>query len=226
MIRRPPRSTHCISSAASDVYKRQIYKCLINLFVFLFFLFQQSVIIYNIQKIFGKGQKKTTQNLKTFFFFLILFFQFFKILIFIKCFFFFFFFFFFSSRRRHTRSCLVSWARRCVQETDQIFLSFKGLPFYCFLAGASNGEVKQYFNYSPQTKYVKIFYSLSDECGYISMETAQLSGFYSSGTLLTMYLCKAEQILLKAIIYDNQFLQGNSTYIPFSPGNLMSFKSG
>src|SRR5450756_149842 len=24
------------------------------------------------------------------------------------------FFFFFSSRRRHTRSCLVSWARRCV----------------------------------------------------------------------------------------------------------------
>ena len=27
MIRRPPRSTHCISSAASDVYKRQcLYK--------------------------------------------------------------------------------------------------------------------------------------------------------------------------------------------------------
>eukprot|EP00826_Nyctotherus_ovalis_P056109 TRINITY_DN7517_c0_g1_i2.p2 TRINITY_DN7517_c0_g1~~TRINITY_DN7517_c0_g1_i2.p2 ORF type:complete len:188 (+),score=16.66 TRINITY_DN7517_c0_g1_i2:23-565(+) len=25
MIRRPPRSTHCISSAASDVYKRQYY---------------------------------------------------------------------------------------------------------------------------------------------------------------------------------------------------------
>eukprot|EP00825_Cyclidium_porcatum_P018345 TRINITY_DN2093_c0_g1_i17.p2 TRINITY_DN2093_c0_g1~~TRINITY_DN2093_c0_g1_i17.p2 ORF type:complete len:106 (-),score=27.42 TRINITY_DN2093_c0_g1_i17:144-461(-) len=30
MIRRPPRSTHCISSAASDVYKRQIYKRLTN----------------------------------------------------------------------------------------------------------------------------------------------------------------------------------------------------
>eukprot|EP00825_Cyclidium_porcatum_P003312 TRINITY_DN1153_c0_g1_i1.p2 TRINITY_DN1153_c0_g1~~TRINITY_DN1153_c0_g1_i1.p2 ORF type:complete len:188 (-),score=13.37 TRINITY_DN1153_c0_g1_i1:26-589(-) len=30
-------------------------------------------------------------------------------------------FFFFSSRRRHTRSCLVSWARRCVQETDTFF---------------------------------------------------------------------------------------------------------
>ena len=30
MIRRPPRSTHCISSAASDVYKRQVYhlRCL------------------------------------------------------------------------------------------------------------------------------------------------------------------------------------------------------
>eukprot|EP00826_Nyctotherus_ovalis_P065341 TRINITY_DN9603_c0_g1_i15.p1 TRINITY_DN9603_c0_g1~~TRINITY_DN9603_c0_g1_i15.p1 ORF type:complete len:304 (+),score=78.59 TRINITY_DN9603_c0_g1_i15:28-912(+) len=27
MIRRPPRSTHCISSAASDVYKRQTYLC-------------------------------------------------------------------------------------------------------------------------------------------------------------------------------------------------------
>eukprot|EP00826_Nyctotherus_ovalis_P056936 TRINITY_DN7770_c0_g1_i9.p1 TRINITY_DN7770_c0_g1~~TRINITY_DN7770_c0_g1_i9.p1 ORF type:complete len:222 (+),score=69.87 TRINITY_DN7770_c0_g1_i9:28-666(+) len=30
MIRRPPRSTHCISSAASDVYKRQPMKCLSN----------------------------------------------------------------------------------------------------------------------------------------------------------------------------------------------------
>eukprot|EP00826_Nyctotherus_ovalis_P023609 TRINITY_DN18153_c0_g2_i2.p1 TRINITY_DN18153_c0_g2~~TRINITY_DN18153_c0_g2_i2.p1 ORF type:complete len:148 (-),score=13.32 TRINITY_DN18153_c0_g2_i2:135-557(-) len=27
MIRRPPRSTHCISSAASDVYKRQFFNC-------------------------------------------------------------------------------------------------------------------------------------------------------------------------------------------------------
>eukprot|EP00825_Cyclidium_porcatum_P000212 TRINITY_DN10004_c0_g1_i1.p2 TRINITY_DN10004_c0_g1~~TRINITY_DN10004_c0_g1_i1.p2 ORF type:complete len:117 (-),score=28.31 TRINITY_DN10004_c0_g1_i1:54-404(-) len=26
MIRRPPRSTHCISSAASDVYKRQVVR--------------------------------------------------------------------------------------------------------------------------------------------------------------------------------------------------------
>ena len=30
MIRRPPKSTHCISSAASDVYKRQVntYICI------------------------------------------------------------------------------------------------------------------------------------------------------------------------------------------------------
>eukprot|EP01016_Furgasonia_blochmanni_P033178 TRINITY_DN3450_c0_g1_i1.p1 TRINITY_DN3450_c0_g1~~TRINITY_DN3450_c0_g1_i1.p1 ORF type:complete len:238 (+),score=-6.80 TRINITY_DN3450_c0_g1_i1:24-737(+) len=37
------------------------------------------------------------------------------------------FFFFFSSRRRHTRSCLVSWARRCVQETElvQLDLGFR-----------------------------------------------------------------------------------------------------
>eukprot|EP00825_Cyclidium_porcatum_P020014 TRINITY_DN22849_c0_g1_i1.p2 TRINITY_DN22849_c0_g1~~TRINITY_DN22849_c0_g1_i1.p2 ORF type:complete len:142 (-),score=3.55 TRINITY_DN22849_c0_g1_i1:379-804(-) len=28
MIRRPPRSTHCISSAASDVYKRQVFRAL------------------------------------------------------------------------------------------------------------------------------------------------------------------------------------------------------
>ena len=30
MIRRPPRSTHCISSAASDVYKRQTFCCKIT----------------------------------------------------------------------------------------------------------------------------------------------------------------------------------------------------
>eukprot|EP00825_Cyclidium_porcatum_P050074 TRINITY_DN8826_c0_g1_i4.p2 TRINITY_DN8826_c0_g1~~TRINITY_DN8826_c0_g1_i4.p2 ORF type:complete len:106 (+),score=10.71 TRINITY_DN8826_c0_g1_i4:126-443(+) len=36
MIRRPPRSTHCISSAASDVYKRQV--CfLVGFFLMVFF---------------------------------------------------------------------------------------------------------------------------------------------------------------------------------------------
>eukprot|EP00831_Metopus_contortus_P042565 TRINITY_DN3380_c0_g1_i1.p1 TRINITY_DN3380_c0_g1~~TRINITY_DN3380_c0_g1_i1.p1 ORF type:complete len:157 (-),score=49.70 TRINITY_DN3380_c0_g1_i1:104-574(-) len=33
-----------------------------------------------------------------------------------------FFFFFFSSRRRHTRCREVSWARRCVQETDAEYM--------------------------------------------------------------------------------------------------------
>ena len=32
MIRRPPRSTHCISSAASDVYKRQVQADINNLY--------------------------------------------------------------------------------------------------------------------------------------------------------------------------------------------------
>ena len=31
MPRRPPRSTHCISSAASDVYKRQLHDCVNDL---------------------------------------------------------------------------------------------------------------------------------------------------------------------------------------------------
>ena len=31
MIRRPPKSTHCISSAASDVYKRQLLEDLVQL---------------------------------------------------------------------------------------------------------------------------------------------------------------------------------------------------
>eukprot|EP00825_Cyclidium_porcatum_P006011 TRINITY_DN12953_c0_g1_i1.p3 TRINITY_DN12953_c0_g1~~TRINITY_DN12953_c0_g1_i1.p3 ORF type:complete len:134 (-),score=60.00 TRINITY_DN12953_c0_g1_i1:82-483(-) len=31
MIRRPPRSTHCISSAASDVYKRQTQSTWVNI---------------------------------------------------------------------------------------------------------------------------------------------------------------------------------------------------
>eukprot|EP00825_Cyclidium_porcatum_P009395 TRINITY_DN14787_c0_g1_i1.p1 TRINITY_DN14787_c0_g1~~TRINITY_DN14787_c0_g1_i1.p1 ORF type:complete len:118 (+),score=20.94 TRINITY_DN14787_c0_g1_i1:83-436(+) len=44
MIRRPPRSTHCISSAASDVYKRQVQIQLflhqrLSYFYFLSFIF-------------------------------------------------------------------------------------------------------------------------------------------------------------------------------------------
>eukprot|EP00825_Cyclidium_porcatum_P049828 TRINITY_DN8699_c0_g1_i2.p2 TRINITY_DN8699_c0_g1~~TRINITY_DN8699_c0_g1_i2.p2 ORF type:complete len:146 (-),score=10.24 TRINITY_DN8699_c0_g1_i2:602-1039(-) len=41
-------------------------------------------------------------------------------------------FFFFSSRRRHTRSCLVSWARRCVQETvstQSTWANRRDMPF-------------------------------------------------------------------------------------------------
>eukprot|EP00825_Cyclidium_porcatum_P046624 TRINITY_DN7386_c0_g1_i3.p2 TRINITY_DN7386_c0_g1~~TRINITY_DN7386_c0_g1_i3.p2 ORF type:complete len:141 (-),score=35.01 TRINITY_DN7386_c0_g1_i3:122-544(-) len=66
---------------------------LLIIFNFYFFLINYQIIYYKF-------------NLYTQFFFLLLFLSFFVQ-----------FFFFFSSRRRHTRSCLVSWARRCVQET-------------------------------------------------------------------------------------------------------------
>eukprot|EP00826_Nyctotherus_ovalis_P001947 TRINITY_DN10368_c0_g5_i1.p1 TRINITY_DN10368_c0_g5~~TRINITY_DN10368_c0_g5_i1.p1 ORF type:complete len:355 (+),score=54.75 TRINITY_DN10368_c0_g5_i1:27-1067(+) len=40
MIRRPPRSTHCISSAASDVYKRQVHGILRRMRILIFFIAQ------------------------------------------------------------------------------------------------------------------------------------------------------------------------------------------
>eukprot|EP00826_Nyctotherus_ovalis_P009210 TRINITY_DN12426_c0_g1_i3.p1 TRINITY_DN12426_c0_g1~~TRINITY_DN12426_c0_g1_i3.p1 ORF type:complete len:205 (-),score=36.53 TRINITY_DN12426_c0_g1_i3:58-651(-) len=49
MIRRPPRSTHCISSAASDVYKRQIiYKDDVDFFIPLICLI---ILIYSCKKL-------------------------------------------------------------------------------------------------------------------------------------------------------------------------------
>eukprot|EP01016_Furgasonia_blochmanni_P018412 TRINITY_DN2090_c0_g1_i3.p2 TRINITY_DN2090_c0_g1~~TRINITY_DN2090_c0_g1_i3.p2 ORF type:complete len:223 (+),score=30.69 TRINITY_DN2090_c0_g1_i3:38-706(+) len=39
-------------------------------------------------------------------------------------------YFFFSSRRRHTRQESVSWARRCVQETDLRVLFFRDMMLY------------------------------------------------------------------------------------------------
>eukprot|EP00831_Metopus_contortus_P023311 TRINITY_DN20587_c0_g1_i1.p4 TRINITY_DN20587_c0_g1~~TRINITY_DN20587_c0_g1_i1.p4 ORF type:complete len:113 (-),score=22.86 TRINITY_DN20587_c0_g1_i1:446-784(-) len=42
-------------------------------------------------------------------------------------------FFFFSSRRRHTRCREVSWARRCVQETDAEYMGFGSLNRSNFL---------------------------------------------------------------------------------------------
>eukprot|EP00825_Cyclidium_porcatum_P050631 TRINITY_DN9095_c0_g1_i3.p1 TRINITY_DN9095_c0_g1~~TRINITY_DN9095_c0_g1_i3.p1 ORF type:complete len:100 (+),score=26.94 TRINITY_DN9095_c0_g1_i3:133-432(+) len=51
MIRRPPRSTHCISSAASDVYKRQQVK-----------QSQQYNSILSLPSI--KGQQQSQSNLQ------------------------------------------------------------------------------------------------------------------------------------------------------------------
>eukprot|EP00831_Metopus_contortus_P047532 TRINITY_DN38381_c0_g1_i1.p1 TRINITY_DN38381_c0_g1~~TRINITY_DN38381_c0_g1_i1.p1 ORF type:complete len:122 (-),score=29.54 TRINITY_DN38381_c0_g1_i1:81-446(-) len=45
-------------------------------------------------------------------------------------------FFFFSSRRRHTRCREVSWARRCVQETDP------NLVFYCHIKTETYQELE------------------------------------------------------------------------------------
>eukprot|EP00831_Metopus_contortus_P014359 TRINITY_DN15944_c0_g1_i1.p3 TRINITY_DN15944_c0_g1~~TRINITY_DN15944_c0_g1_i1.p3 ORF type:complete len:100 (-),score=33.71 TRINITY_DN15944_c0_g1_i1:188-487(-) len=47
--------------------------------------------------------------------------------LFLWCFLLFFFVFFFSSRRRHTRCREVSWARRCVQETDAEYMGAQTL---------------------------------------------------------------------------------------------------
>eukprot|EP00831_Metopus_contortus_P068518 TRINITY_DN61288_c0_g1_i1.p2 TRINITY_DN61288_c0_g1~~TRINITY_DN61288_c0_g1_i1.p2 ORF type:complete len:103 (-),score=19.32 TRINITY_DN61288_c0_g1_i1:211-519(-) len=46
------------------------------------------------------------------------------------------FIFFFSSRRRHTRCREVSWARRCVQETDEEH-------FKCLHTGRSNQQIRK-----------------------------------------------------------------------------------
>eukprot|EP00831_Metopus_contortus_P003604 TRINITY_DN11336_c0_g1_i1.p4 TRINITY_DN11336_c0_g1~~TRINITY_DN11336_c0_g1_i1.p4 ORF type:complete len:127 (+),score=26.13 TRINITY_DN11336_c0_g1_i1:34-414(+) len=47
-------------------------------------------------------------------------------------------FFFFSSRRRHTRCREVSWARRCVQETAQVY---SPMTFCCFRKGKETTDV-------------------------------------------------------------------------------------
>eukprot|EP00825_Cyclidium_porcatum_P004678 TRINITY_DN12213_c0_g1_i3.p3 TRINITY_DN12213_c0_g1~~TRINITY_DN12213_c0_g1_i3.p3 ORF type:complete len:105 (+),score=10.63 TRINITY_DN12213_c0_g1_i3:130-444(+) len=48
MIRRPPRSTHCISSAASDVYKRQILGRLLNYLLVPLYTYQFATSEYGV----------------------------------------------------------------------------------------------------------------------------------------------------------------------------------
>eukprot|EP00825_Cyclidium_porcatum_P040651 TRINITY_DN5191_c0_g1_i1.p2 TRINITY_DN5191_c0_g1~~TRINITY_DN5191_c0_g1_i1.p2 ORF type:complete len:125 (+),score=14.24 TRINITY_DN5191_c0_g1_i1:68-442(+) len=48
MSRRPPRSTHCISSAASDVYKRQWYDFVHFLFYFSYLFFPFVLVFFVI----------------------------------------------------------------------------------------------------------------------------------------------------------------------------------
>ena len=47
MIRRPPRSTHCISSAASDVYKRQVVGDVLKLQRNMVFVTQEKVNLFD-----------------------------------------------------------------------------------------------------------------------------------------------------------------------------------
>eukprot|EP00831_Metopus_contortus_P051925 TRINITY_DN43593_c0_g1_i1.p1 TRINITY_DN43593_c0_g1~~TRINITY_DN43593_c0_g1_i1.p1 ORF type:complete len:122 (-),score=52.73 TRINITY_DN43593_c0_g1_i1:53-418(-) len=50
-----------------------------------------------------------------------------------------FLFFFFSSRRRHTRCREVSWARRCVQETDAEYMGKSDREIGQVLRAAASG---------------------------------------------------------------------------------------
>eukprot|EP00831_Metopus_contortus_P007926 TRINITY_DN13045_c0_g1_i3.p2 TRINITY_DN13045_c0_g1~~TRINITY_DN13045_c0_g1_i3.p2 ORF type:complete len:168 (+),score=6.23 TRINITY_DN13045_c0_g1_i3:22-525(+) len=63
-------------------------------------------------------------------------------------------FFFFSSRRRHTRCREVSWARRCVQETDISFVRFLHIQFIFFLAAKIVVNDSHYEGQSDQAKAV------------------------------------------------------------------------
>eukprot|EP00825_Cyclidium_porcatum_P035394 TRINITY_DN3710_c0_g1_i7.p2 TRINITY_DN3710_c0_g1~~TRINITY_DN3710_c0_g1_i7.p2 ORF type:complete len:140 (-),score=22.35 TRINITY_DN3710_c0_g1_i7:94-513(-) len=66
MIRRPPRSTHCISSAASDVYKRQdffsVFSCFLQrLFGFVADVFQQLETHVHVALLVYAGQDAARQ---------------------------------------------------------------------------------------------------------------------------------------------------------------------
>eukprot|EP00825_Cyclidium_porcatum_P006075 TRINITY_DN12989_c0_g1_i1.p1 TRINITY_DN12989_c0_g1~~TRINITY_DN12989_c0_g1_i1.p1 ORF type:complete len:115 (-),score=21.33 TRINITY_DN12989_c0_g1_i1:688-1032(-) len=56
MIRRPPRSTHCISSAASDVYKRQAIS--LNFLKSIFKQKMKFTIYLNVWKTNHKNEKR------------------------------------------------------------------------------------------------------------------------------------------------------------------------
>eukprot|EP00825_Cyclidium_porcatum_P043584 TRINITY_DN6222_c0_g1_i1.p1 TRINITY_DN6222_c0_g1~~TRINITY_DN6222_c0_g1_i1.p1 ORF type:complete len:165 (+),score=36.12 TRINITY_DN6222_c0_g1_i1:7-501(+) len=64
--------------------------------------------------------------------------------------------FFFSSRRRHTRSCLVSWARRCVQETVVELLSKQMPTIYTELL--TNFTSEKYDVYNKKIEVFKHIY--------------------------------------------------------------------
>eukprot|EP00825_Cyclidium_porcatum_P025577 TRINITY_DN27762_c0_g1_i1.p2 TRINITY_DN27762_c0_g1~~TRINITY_DN27762_c0_g1_i1.p2 ORF type:complete len:145 (+),score=17.50 TRINITY_DN27762_c0_g1_i1:72-506(+) len=74
MIRRPPRSTHCISSAASDVYKRQIQRAAgaagLHGLCLTLFIIQVTFIMQKRHKILIHRRKRIcrTETINIFFF--------------------------------------------------------------------------------------------------------------------------------------------------------------
>eukprot|EP00828_Plagiopyla_frontata_P034077 TRINITY_DN442_c0_g1_i4.p1 TRINITY_DN442_c0_g1~~TRINITY_DN442_c0_g1_i4.p1 ORF type:complete len:480 (-),score=66.74 TRINITY_DN442_c0_g1_i4:63-1502(-) len=85
------------------------------------------------------------------------------------------FFFFFSSRRRHTRFLPVSWARRCVQETDSECLCFpnaQGVK-YCNPFPGDIPEVitlaKEKVNQDFSKCYNYEIFANINGCGYFSL---------------------------------------------------------
>eukprot|EP00825_Cyclidium_porcatum_P023496 TRINITY_DN2587_c0_g2_i6.p1 TRINITY_DN2587_c0_g2~~TRINITY_DN2587_c0_g2_i6.p1 ORF type:complete len:109 (-),score=26.64 TRINITY_DN2587_c0_g2_i6:9-335(-) len=63
MIRRPPRSTHCISSAASDVYKRQFLYCSFFSYFLLFHDDHHIFFDFNPDVLEESGRKKCLDRL-------------------------------------------------------------------------------------------------------------------------------------------------------------------
>eukprot|EP01016_Furgasonia_blochmanni_P003405 TRINITY_DN1133_c0_g1_i1.p1 TRINITY_DN1133_c0_g1~~TRINITY_DN1133_c0_g1_i1.p1 ORF type:complete len:269 (+),score=44.23 TRINITY_DN1133_c0_g1_i1:1-807(+) len=74
--------------------------------------------------------------------------------------FYYFVFFFFSSRRRHTRSCLVSWARRCVQETGTWGYS-RNPTLFCYRKGELESIEKKMKNVYKTILYLGLFIVLA-----------------------------------------------------------------
>eukprot|EP00825_Cyclidium_porcatum_P045729 TRINITY_DN702_c0_g1_i8.p2 TRINITY_DN702_c0_g1~~TRINITY_DN702_c0_g1_i8.p2 ORF type:complete len:123 (-),score=12.85 TRINITY_DN702_c0_g1_i8:539-907(-) len=110
------------------------------------------------------------------------------------------FFFFFSSRRRHTRSCLVSWARRCVQETDlQAQLNLQYNNFYLEIEDFVDDEnqvIEVYKNLVYQNYLIQLLHPIHP-----------LVILYMNNQMIVLYINQMINIqnVLLGFPYDNYF---------------------